>query len=366
MPSNEDGPRNYALTQLYFYLTEGCNLKCRHCWIAPKYQSPDKVLPSLKPEVFQHIIQQAKPLGLAGVKLTGGEPLMHPQIFDLLEIIRSEELRLVVETNGVLCTPELAKKLAACKSPFISVSVDGSDAKTHEWVRGVKGCFDAAMRGIRNLVNAGFKPQIIMSVMQHNREQMESLVEMAEALGAGSVKFNIVQPTARGDVLHETGQTLNITELVEIGKWVETVLSKKSKISIYYNHPMAFRSLSSIFGANGDGCGVCGILGILGVLSDGSYALCGIGETVPEMVFGKAQEDALEGVWKNTKLLNDLREGLPKRLTGICGDCLMNTLCLASCIAQNYYRSKDVWAPYWYCEEAHNDGLFPQTRMRPV
>ena len=67
-----------------------------------------------------------------------------------------------------------------------------------------------------------------------------------------------------------------------------------------------------------------------------------------------------------TLSLNELREGLPERFGGICGDCLMKGTCLGCCIAQNYYRSKDLWIPYWYCEEAKNAGLFPESRMRTM
>ena len=169
----ENGLPDYPLKQLYFYLTEGCNLKCRHCWIAPKYQAPDKPAQGLDVGLFRSIIAQAKPLGLKGVKLTGGEPLMHPAIFELLEVIRTEQIHLSVETNGVLCTPQLAVALkGAGKNTFVSVSLDGADADTHEWVRGVKGSFDAVLEGIRNLVKAGFRPQVIMTIMQRNRHQI--------------------------------------------------------------------------------------------------------------------------------------------------------------------------------------------------
>lgn len=366
MSSNENGQCEYPLNQIYFYLTQGCNLRCRHCWISPKYQSADSSAPSLDPDVFQDIIREGKPLGLSMVKLTGGEPLLHPQIRELLNMIRSEDLRLVLETNGLLCTPEISRDMAACRNPFVSVSIDGADAKTHEWIRGVEGSFEAAREGVRNLVNAGLRPQIIMSVMRQNKDQLEAVVRMAESMGAGSVKFNIIQPTARGNTLHETGQTLSIAELVELGKWVDTTLSAAANIYIHYSHPPAFRAMGKMFGNNGDGCAVCGIFSILGVLSDGSYALCGIGETVPELVFGNAGKDRLADVWNHTQVLKNIREGLPKKLTGICSDCLMKGVCLGSCIAQNYYRSKDLWAPYWYCEEAHEAGLFPETRMRPL
>lgn len=361
---NHTQQQHYPLHSLYFYLTEGCNLRCRHCWIAPAYQPAERTYPALELNLFGSIIQQAKPLGLKSVKLTGGEPLLHPDIRQILEIIRKEELRLIVETNGVLCTQELADEMARCKSPFVSVSLDGADAETHEWVRGVEGSFDAAVEGARNLVRAGFKPQIIMTLMRRNKEHMEPVVRLVEKLGAESVKFNIVQPTARGENIHKARENLSIEELVELGHWVETELSEKAGIRIVFSHPPAFRPLSRMFGDNSDGCGICGIFGILGVLGNSSYALCGIGETVPDLVFGHAGQDRLEEIWHETSVLKQIREGLPARLTGICAECLLKDRCLGSCIAQNYYRSHDLWSPFWYCQEAKDKGLFPQSRLK--
>jgi len=357
--------RKFSLNQIYFYLTEGCNLRCRHCWIAPKYQSRRNSYPSLSLELFQSIIKQAKPLGLSSVKLTGGEPLLHPQVHEILGEIRSQELRLVVETNGLLCTKGLAREMATCKNPFVSVSLDGSEAETHEWMRRVPGSFEQALEGIQNLVKAGFKPQIIMTITRRNKDEIQAIVRLAESLGAGSVKFNVLQPTARGEEMHKAGETLTIEELVQLGRWVENSLSASTSLRLFFSHPLAFRPLSKMFGDDGDGCHTCGILGILGVLADGSYALCGIGETVPELVFGHAAKKSLEDIWENTSVLRQLREGLAERLEGICGECLMQSRCLGHCVAQNYYLSKSLFSPYWYCEEASLRGLFPKSRLQP-
>jgi SynChlorMet cassette radical SAM/SPASM protein ScmF len=205
-------------------------------------------------------------------------------------------------------------------------------------------------------------PQIIMTVMRKNVGQMEEMIKMAESVGAGSVKFNLVQPISRGENMHRAGEALSIEELIELGRKVETTLVPEARFPIYFDHPPAFMPLSRMFGSRGRGCNRCGIVGILGVLADGSYALCGIGETEPDLVFGNAQVDRLEDVWTGSSVLRDVREGMPHRLTGICRDCLMKSMCLGTCVAQNYHRSKSLWAPYWYCEEAGEMGLFPETR----
>jgi len=190
------------------------------------------------------------------------------------------------------------------------------------------------------------------------------MLRLAESLGAGSLKFNLVQPTERGAKLHESGETLTIHELVELGRWADSELQTSTKLDVFYHHPAAFRSLKQMFGEKGRGCSTCSIKGIIGVLSDGSYALCGIGNSVPDFIFGRADTDRLEDVWNNNPVLKQIREGLPDMLQGICAECIMKELCLGSCVAQNYYRVKSLWAPFWFCEQAYENGLFPESRMR--
>jgi SynChlorMet cassette radical SAM/SPASM protein ScmF len=352
---------SWSLNQIYFYLTEGCNLACRHCWLAPRFDADGSAYPTLAVELFETVIREAKPLGLSGVKLTGGEPLLHPQITQLLEIVRREKLNLILETNGVLCTPAMVKEIAQVPNRFISVSVDGADATTHEWVRGVSGCFEKAQQAVRNLAAADTSPQIIMSVMRCNADQVDAVIRMAEELGASSVKFNIIQPTARGERLHTRDETLSIDELIRLGRYVEMELALTTQIQLYFDYPLAFRPLSRI--ASGNGADTCGILGILGVIPTGQYALCGIGEHVSELVFGEVGEDSLETVWMENKVLQELREGMPSKFDGVCARCLLKHRCLGSCIAQNYYETGSLWAPFWFCHQAEEAGLFPASRL---
>jgi len=314
--------------------------------------------------LIRSTIDQAKDLGLESVKLTGGEPLLHPRIEEVIKIVRDSGCHLVIETNGILCSTSIAELIGSfAPKVCVSVSLDGSNALTHDWVRGVSGSYRRAIIGIENLVNAGLKPQIIMSLLRRNKDQIQSVVKLAEELGAGSVKFNPIQPTARGVTLYEGNEALSINELVSLGAWVENILVQKTNLRLIYTHPMAFRSLSRMFAGEKAGCSLCGVLSILGVLADGSYSLCGIGESVPELVFGHAADLPLADLWHDNHILRELREGLPERLTGVCRDCLMKAMCRGSCIAQNYYSNGNLWSPYWYCDQAYGAGLFPTERL---
>jgi SynChlorMet cassette radical SAM/SPASM protein ScmF len=347
------------LRQVYFYLTEGCNLACRHCWLAPKFDADGSRYATLSEEDFRQVIREGRPLGLRQVKLTGGEPMLHPAFDRLLEIARDEEMGVGMETNGLLANEARAAAMARCRDAYVSVSLDGKDAATHEWLRGVPGSFDKACRAVRLFAGAGVWTQVITTLVRRNLDQAEAMVDLARQLGARSIKFNILQPTARGASMRDSHLDVSVAELIALGRRMELEIAPQAGLKVEFDHPVAFRPLSRLAA----GSGTCGILGILGVISTGHYALCGIGMQIPELVFGKVGRDALQTVWSDHPVLRELRAGMPGRLEGVCGRCLMKQICLASCIAQNYYSSGCLWAPFWFCRDAEREGLFPETRL---
>jgi len=126
------------LRSLYLYLSSSCNLSCRHCWITPRLVNaqpdPGEVIDV---KALRAAIAEAKPLGLSSVKLTGGEPLLHPCFREICDLATREELDLVMETNGTLLTADLARYLKNETSmEFISVSIDSADAARHDAFRG--------------------------------------------------------------------------------------------------------------------------------------------------------------------------------------------------------------------------------------
>ncbi|MFC1494714.1 SynChlorMet cassette radical SAM/SPASM protein ScmF [Thermodesulfobacteriota bacterium] len=350
----------FSLDQIYFYLTEGCNLACRHCWLAPPLQTGNRKYPVLPAGLFEKAISEAIPLGLKGVKLTGGEPLLHPKLKEILSITRDNNLRLIMETNGLLCSMEIAEEIAKSTDRFVSVSIDGTDSNTHDKIRGVEGSFEKAKEGVKNLVKTGTPVQIIMSLMPENKHQMESMISLAQDLGAESLKINIIQPVARGEALVNRENSLKINDIIELGKYIELKFSSNTAFRIDFDYPLAFKPLSHLAEK---GSGTCTILNIIGVIASGEYALCGIGNHIPELVFGKVEDIPLKDIWLNNPVLNEIRNGIPGRLDGVCAECLMKQMCLGSCIALTYYRTKKLWAPFWFCDLAYREGLFPKTRL---
>ncbi|MCK5055838.1 MAG: radical SAM protein [Candidatus Aminicenantes bacterium] len=349
------------LTSLYLYISGSCNLACRHCWITPIFQQENNNGQNIKLSYVKKALQEARPLGLRSVKLTGGEPTIHPQFRDIIAMIANEGFEIIIESNGILFDRQLVQFLKE-RSPgsFISVSLDGAAAETHDNLRGVKGCFEQAISGIRNLVQAGFHPQLICTLHKGNVSEIEEVISLAEELECESVKFNHVQQLGRGEHFSRN-QGLSIPEIIELNNRVEKELIRKSKVRIHFDIPFAFYSIRRITRAHH---GRCAVLTILGVLSGGELSLCGIGVNVPALIFGHLEADHLKKVWCESPGLTLLREQVPEQMQGICGNCLHRDICLGNCIAQNFYITGELNSPYNFCRQAEIANLFPESRKR--
>lgn len=348
------------LTSLYLYISGSCNLACKHCWISPEFQQNSENGKFVNPEYVKKAIIQAKPLGLGSVKLTGGEPLLHPQFKELVNIIEKENVSFHMETNGILLDKGMVEFLKNIKrKPFVAVSVDGANAKTHEDLRGVKGCFEQTLDGIKNLVNADFRPQLICTLHKGNVSEMEKLIKMAKKLGCGSVKFNNIQVVGRGDSYNKENG-LKISEIIKLYEMVEKKLKPENKIRIHFDIPFAFYPIRRLLRDRSR----CSVLNILGMLSGGELSLCGIGTTAPELIYGHMKDNNLREVWCESPGLKLLREKVPEKLEGICSDCLHRDFCLGNCVANTYFRTQKLNAPYVFCEQAEKLNIFPNSRKK--
>ncbi|MBN2005229.1 MAG: radical SAM protein [Anaerolineae bacterium] len=352
------------LTSFYLYLTDGCNLNCRHCWIAPRFVDgkPDPG-ECLDLDLLRKAVIEAKPLGLNNAKLTGGEPTLHPRFVEIADFLTAEGLSLTMETNGTLIDAALAKHLKEkTKLWFVSVSLDGPNAEIHDAFRRVPGAFDAATRGLKHLVDAGYKPQVIMSVHKGNVEHIEDVVKMVAALGAGSVKFNPVTHSGRGIAMHEHGETLDFDETMALAHWVRGELQSRTPIRLILSTPLALYTVSELVHAGNNG--MCHVRHILGVLGSGEMALCGIGRTIPKLAFGNLRDKSVADVWFNNPVLDELRRELDEPYPGVCANCIHAGRCLTYCVANNYEATGRLVAPSALCAEAYERGVFPAGRLR--
>lgn len=358
----------YELKYLYLYFTGYCNLKCRHCWINPGF--------SLEPEVNAHkhddiglpyllkAIKDAKRLGLKTVKITGGEPFLRKDIVQLLSWLKKNNIFTMLETNGTLIGVKEAKAIRDNSVKHVSVSVDGPDASTHERLRGVKGSFKKTIEGIKLIreYNPGLNLHVICCLWNGNKDRMNAMIDLCTALRVNLLKINPILSFSRADSMKNTGELLTVKEILQIKKGMLAYLSGKGyerKLSLLYDIPPAFRSKDELKMHKG----VCAIKSTLGITGDGTISICGIGSLVEELAMGNVRDTDICNVWKSSKQLRLIREGVPNKLEGICARCMMKHYCLGKCRAEAYWVYKSLLAPTAFCELAHKQGLFPKSRL---
>lgn len=345
------------LSTLYLYITDYCNLRCRHCWVTPVWvgRIPPPKLPL---QALKGAIGEAVDEGLSHVKLTGGEPLLHPEFSDMVRFIHELGLSVGVETNGTLVTEGIADLLCDVKAN-ISVSIDGADSETHDLFRGVKGSFEKTVRAVEMLRDRGSPPLVIFSVYRKNMEELEKVVELCKEIGVRALKVNPITPMGRGKRMGEEGLLLDIVDLLEL-KEKGRRLSSEHGIRILVDLPCSFDPLRSIAE---EGFPTCPFLNLLSILADGDVTFCGFGYANPWWIMGNIMKDSIKKIWRSHPLLWMARDGLPGKLKGVCGKCMFKARCLGKCRAAVIDAFDDMFAPDPHCQALYERGLFPISRL---
>jgi heme b synthase len=177
--------------------TQACNLVCRHCRAsAQETPHPDELTTGEVKRLVNQIAAFSRPIFI----ISGGEPLMRPDIFEIARYATDQGLRVAMSPNGTLITPENVEQMKASGIKRISVSLDGSCAKRHDAIRGVPGAFDAAVRGMTYCREAGLPFQVNTTVMRQNVDDLEATLDFVVDLGVAAWHVFMLVPTGRGQV----------------------------------------------------------------------------------------------------------------------------------------------------------------------
>jgi len=188
-----EGPTDmlrYALDKrpvVVWNLTRRCNLRCVHCY-ASAQERGEAAEVSL--EEGRRFLQDLADFGCPVVLFSGGEPLLHPHLGELVAAAGRLGLRAVLSTNGTLITPEKARELQAAGIAYVGVSLDGQEA-TNDRFRGKAGAFREALRGLRNCAKAGIKVGLRFTVTRHNVADLGPTLDLLR-----------IEPVARLCVYH--------------------------------------------------------------------------------------------------------------------------------------------------------------------
>ena len=339
--------------------TKRCNLRCKHCYAnASPYPAPDE----LSLEEKYKVVDQLDEAGVAAISFSGGEPLTNKDFLKIAEYAAEKGFYLSVATNGTLISEKVAQRLREVGIRYVEISLDGSNPEIHDEFRGVKGAFNAAIRGIKNAKAGGLEVGIATTATHENLDSIPQILKLASDLKADRIiVFNFI-PTGRGkDIILED---LTPVERENLMKYLYEEW-QKGDLQIFSTCPAYARiSITAMEKGTGDKVSPTHFaeMELPAEFGGAAKALtefiggCGAGRIycsiehngdIQPCVFlpikvGNVLKDGFVNVWKNSEVFNALRDRDAKNYA--CHTCPFRYVC-GGCRARAYAYYGDILAP---------------------
>ncbi|MEM4842467.1 MAG: radical SAM protein, partial [Acidilobaceae archaeon] len=185
---------SYYRPIVFWNLTYRCNLSCVHCYISAFSQKHPN---ELSLEEALNVAREIGELGLPMVVLSGGEPLLREDFWNIAEVLRDYGVRLALSTNGTLITENVAEKLAKLEFSYVGISLDSVDKEKHDVFRGARGAFERALAGVSASIKAGLNTGFRMTITKDNVEEATELVWLSRKLEVKRIAYYVLDATGR-------------------------------------------------------------------------------------------------------------------------------------------------------------------------
>jgi heme b synthase len=346
----EESPKSVPpLRMIAWEVTRSCNLNCIHCRAAAgRGPYPGELDTEEALRLIEEVVSFSQPV----VILTGGEPLLRPDIYDLARYGTQKGLRMVMAPNGTLLDGEKAARLKASGIQRVSISLDGAAAGSHDRFRQVEGAFAGALRGIQFLKEAGLEFQINTTVTRMNFQELPGILDLAVKLGAVAHHIFLLVPTGRGKEMK--GEAINGKEYEKILHWFydqrgKTPLQLKATCAPHYYRILRQRTreegkkvIPQTHGLDAMTRGCLGGIGFLFISHVGDVQPCGYLEAFS----GNVKRQRLKAIWESSPVFLQLRDFSAYR--GRCGRCEYMRVC-GGCRARAFEQSGDFMAEEPLC-----------------
>jgi heme b synthase len=321
--------------------TRNCNLACVHCRASATTGPYTGELDTEEAfRLLDQIAEIAKPI----IILTGGEPLLRDDIFDIAEYGTQKGFRMVMAPNGTLVTEDIAKKLMTVGIKRISISLDGATAESHDRFRKVDGAFEGAVNAMKIAKKVGLDFQVNTTITKTNLDQIPEIQKLAVKYGAVAHHIFLLVPTGRGKYIVDT--EINAAEYEQTLNWFydqrdKTPLDLKATCAPHYYRILRQRSKeegkSISFETHGLDAVTRGCLGGIGfcfISHRGDVQPCGFLNADCDNVRKRSFAD----IWKHADVFTALRDY--DRLKGKCGPCEYKRVC-GGCRARAFEATGD-------------------------
>lgn len=333
--------------------TRACNLTCRHCYASA---GAEPAADELTTQEGFELIDQLEELNVPVLLLSGGEPLIRPDVFDLIAYAREKGIRVTLSTNGTLIDKKVARKLKDLGVSYVGISLDGLE-ETNDRFRGQKGAFKRALKGIRNCLELDQKVGLRFTITRANYQDIPGIFKLLEQENIPRVCFYHLVASGRGERLGSTPIPLAekreiIDDLIERtdqllsnggNQEILTVANHTDAIYLYYkflqeDDPRAEQILKYIGLNQGNRSGqAIGCVDWLGDVHPDQFSF--------EHNLGNIRNERLVDIWRDNpaELLVKLRNR-EEYITGRCSKCSWFENCSGNFRARAEAVLDDYWA----------------------
>ncbi|MDR2884937.1 MAG: radical SAM protein [Deferribacteraceae bacterium] len=344
--------KKWDLKWMAWELTSQCNMNCVHCRSSSEITSPvGKFTLEKASKLMDDIVEFASPV----IVLSGGEPLLRKDFFDIAKMGTAKGFRMAMATNGLLVNDKVCENILESGIRMVSLSLDGHTKELHDDFRGQKGAFEAVMNAAEKFNKHGIKFIINSSFTKRNQPYIMDTFRLAKKIGAHAWYMFLIVPTGRGeDIMKELVSKEDYEEILkwhyEMERNEEEILVRPTCAPQYYRvwhsqskeEGKSTERRSLTFGTGG-GKGCIAAQSICFVNSDGDVLPC----SYFPLSAGNVFEQPLKEIWDSSKLFQDLRDF--KSYDGKCGKCRYLGVC-GGCRARSYAVTGDYMAEEPYCD----------------
>ena len=365
MPDTTAFARPYVVS---WNLTYRCNLACEHCYLdaggTPLVGSENFADRSElgTDECFRVIDDIAGFAPECVTILTGGEPLLRRDILEIVKRAADRGLWVVVGTNGVRITENVARRLSEAGARGLSLSLDALDADRHDHFRRVRGAWRNTVEGAEILNRVGLPFIVQTTAGSHNLGELDAIADFAhERLAAKVWNLYFLVPTGRGQFVSDMtpAQYDEVLEaLYRIQRKYDRRMLVNAKCAPHYiktvleherDHPGEAAGAAPIRIYSGGAGGCPAGTHYMGIRPNGDVTPC---PYLPVFA-GNLRAESLTDLWTSSELFTGIRRR--SSLDGRCGGCEMNAHC-GGCRARAYGMTGDLMAEDPLC--THTPGTF--------
>lgn len=286
----------HELQDLFWECTLTCNARCKHCGSNAESKKYDGELTT--GEIKSAFSQIAKDMNAKRIliNVTGGEPLLRKDLFDVMKHVVGLGFRWGMTSNGMLFNDEILAKLQETNMETISISIDGI-GETHDSFRGVAGSYDRILENIAKLktVKAIRHLQVTTIFHKGNLAELEPLYDVMSGLGLTSWRVGVIDPIGRGK--ENAGLLLDGKEIQQILDFIK-IKNRKGKLRITYACP-SFLGLTYEKTVRGYYFNCRTGINIASILYNGDLFVCPNVPRRAELMQGNIRTDNFADVWNN-------------------------------------------------------------------